>query len=155
MNDEDKSMNIFSKFEDLLPEEVFEELQNSLRSYREGRYKDSFRSVAFVAEWLTGRWFLKDIVDSETRKIETWNDRLNILYSNLERGSKEAKEPILTPVESVIHVLHAIRIIRNKIDHPQEHPDDIEFAIDGDVSMMGILNIYFCIQILVNVSILD
>lgn len=113
-----------------LPYLVTEELNIAILNYEDGQYAASFRSIGFVAEWLTERLFVKKFgMLSEKEKL-SWAVKLGRL---LGQSRKEKK----TPKEALLYELFSIKWFRNKADHPSE------YKITGEDVRLGLISIIY------------
>ena len=97
-----------------LPDTIIAELSSAIEHYENGEYIASFRSIGWVAEWLTERFFVKKFGESPIKEKLSWENRLGKLLGQSRKDEK-------TPQEALLHQLFSLKWFRNKADHPSEY----------------------------------
>jgi len=113
-----------------LPEKITAELNSAVENYEAGEYSTSFRSIGFVAEWLTKKLFTKKFGELTTGEKPSWESSLGRL---LEVSRKDKR----TPEEALICQLFSLKWFRNKADHPSE------YEITGEDVRLGLISIVY------------
>jgi len=122
-----------SELKEKLPGQIIKDLNSAIQNYENGEYVASFRSIGYVAEWLTGRLFDKKIGKLPGREKLSWEGKLGRL---LDQSRKDKK----TPQEALIYELFSMKWFRNKADHPSE------YKITGEDVRLGLISIVYLIH---------
>lgn len=116
-----------------LPSQITKELNIAIQNYENGQHVAGFRSIGFVAEWLTGRLFDKKIGKLPGTEKLSWEGKLGRLLGQSRKDKK-------TPQEALIHELYSMKWFRNKADHPSE------YKITGEDVRLGLISIVYLIR---------
>jgi hypothetical protein len=119
--------------EEKLPKEITRELNSAIENYEAGEYSASFRSIGFVAEWLTERLFTKRFGESPTEEKLSWENALGRL---LEHSRKNKNKP----EEALVHQLFSLKWFRNKAGHPSK------YKITGEDVRLGLMSVVYLIH---------
>jgi len=122
--------NSFLELEEKLPDTIVAELNSAIESYENGEYQASFRSIGFVAEWLTKKVFFKKFGKPSTEGKLSWEDMLGKLLHS-------ARKEKTTPEEALVHQLFSLKWFRNVAGHPSE------YEISGEDVRLGLISIVY------------
>jgi hypothetical protein len=122
--------NAFLKLKEKLPDIIAVELNSAIENYENGKYSASFRSIGFVAEWLTERLFVKKFGEELAKETSKWEDRLGRLLDQSRKNKK-------TPEEPWVFQLFSLKWLRNKVDHPSE------YQVTGEDIRLGLVSIIY------------
>jgi len=115
-----------------LPENMNDELISAIEDYENGRYSSSFRSIGFVAEWMTKKLFGRKFGEQNVEEEPKWENMLGRL---LERSRNEK-----TKEEAMVHQLYFLKWFRNKAGHPSKH------MITGEDVRIGLVSIAYLLR---------
>lgn len=121
-----------SELKEKLPEKITRELDSAIESYEIGGYSASFRSIGFIAEWLTKKLFIKRFGEPSAEEKPMWESSLGRLL-DYSRKSKNSPEEVL------VHQLYSLKWFRNKADHPTEYEVTAEDVRLGLISIVYVL----------------
>lgn len=122
-----------SELKEKLPGQIIKDLDIAIQNYENGEYVASFRSIGYVAEWLTGRLFDKKIGKLLGKEKLSWDGKLGRLLAQSRKDKK-------TPQEALIYELYSMKWFRNKADHPSE------YKITGEDVRLGLISIVYLIH---------
>lgn len=118
------------ELEKKIPDIAKAELNSAIESYEDGEYVTSFRSIGWVAEWLTERLFVKKLGESTPKEKLSWEDKLGRL---LDRSRREKR----SPDEAILYQLFSLKWFRNIASHPSE------YKITGEDVRLGLTIILY------------
>lgn len=121
-----------SELKEKLPERIAAELDTAIENYEIGRFRASFGSIGFVAEWLTNELFVKRFGEMQEKRT-SWENKLGML---LDWSRKNRK----IPEEALVHLLFSLKWFRNMADHPSV------YEISGEDVRLGLASIAYLLQ---------
>jgi hypothetical protein len=117
---------------DRLPSAISVELNSAIENYENGKYVANFRSIGYVAEWLTTRLFTKKLGVTQEEEL-SWEDKLGRLLAMSKKNKK-------IPEEALAYQLFSLKWFRNEATHPSE------YKITGEEVRLGLVSIVYLLH---------
>ena len=123
----------FSELRNLIPNEIFEELQCCIDDFEAGNYKACLKVIGLVAEKLTNRLFTDKFRQSVENDKLTWETKLCKLLD----AARKTRDNI---EEAVIYQLFSLKLLMSNIDHFSE------YNISAEDARLGLASITYLLQ---------